>query len=410
MLHINPTRKRRKSAGPSLARRVGVISTPSLSGILRIRGPCRKSAKPRSAGGYACIDPRLAAGYYVPPKRPPARGTDRRVRSTRRSRRLADPRQCVMDASLKEAARSLPATPWGLLPPRMRVLYITTPRRAGAWLAEAFASDSACQVRMEEAVGAAAGLECLHDQAFDAVLISHEPAELDALELLDGLRAGGADEPLVVFGQASEQEMAALCYEVGADAYVCVNTVTTRTVLWIVARAMERRNLIRENRRLSQAERHRLQHEQHEAERLLGEQRGLIRDLEALGGGRSDDAPTTTNSQNCVATGTPPQLDDAVRTHYRQLMRAHVIMGSGNLSVEMSALAELLAASGVTAPQAMKMHVEVLEELVRGLGSRSARHVMTRADLLVLEILIHLGESYRLRCLAVDVESRQRSP
>jgi DNA-binding NarL/FixJ family response regulator len=322
-----------------------------------------------------------------------------------------------METALKETARTLPATPWGLLPPRMRVLYITTPRRAGAWLAEAFSSDSACQVHMEEAFGAAAGLESLRDQAFDAVLISHEPTELDALELLDGLRAGGAHEPLVVLGQASEQEMAALCYEVGADAYVCVNTATTRTVLWIVARATERRNLIRENRRLAQAERHRLQHEQHEAERLLDEQRGLIRDLEALRSAGSDDDQTEATSHSDVELGDrvapvakSPRLDDAVRTHYRELMRAHVIMGSGNLSAEMSALAELLAASGVTAPQAMNLHVEVLEELVRGLGSRSARHVMTRADLLVLEILVHLSESYRLRCPAAALESQPRSP
>jgi DNA-binding response OmpR family regulator len=322
-----------------------------------------------------------------------------------------------MDTALKETTRNLPATPWGLLPPRMRVLYITTPRRAGAWLAEAFASDSACQVRLEEALGAAAGLECLRERAFDAVLISHEPTELDALELLDGLRAGGADEPLVVLGQASEQEMAALCYEVGADAYVCVNTATTRTVLWIVARATERRNLIRENRRLAQAERHRLHHEQQEAERLLAEQRGLIRNLEALRVRRSDGAQSEPISQNRVAIGergTPQAesapLDEAVRTHYRELMRAHVIMGSGNLSAEMSALAELLAASGVTSPQAMELHVEVLEELVRGLGNRSARHVMTRADLLVLEILVHLSESYRMRCPTVAVDSRPRSP
>ena len=105
-----------------------------------------------------------------------------------------------------------------------------------------------------------------------------------------------------------------------------------------------------------------------------------------------------------------PPLDEAVRAHYRELMRAHVIMGSGNLSAEMSALAELLAASGVTSPQAMELHVEVLEELVRGLGSRSARHVMTRADLLVLEILVHLSESYRMRCPTVAVDSRPRSP
>jgi hypothetical protein len=39
----------------------------------------------------------------------------------------------------------------------------------------------------------------------------------------------------------------------------------------------------------------------------------------------------------------------------------------------------------------------VLEELIHGLGTRSTRHVMTRADLLVLEIMVHLAEGYRRR-------------
>ena len=63
----------------------------------------------------------------------------------------------------------------------------------------------------------------------------------------------------------------------------------------------------------------------------------------------------------------------------------------------MSGLAELLTNSGITAQQAMQLHVQVLEELVRGLGTRSARHVMNRADLLVLEMMGHLADGYRLR-------------
>ena len=310
----------------------------------------------------------------------------------------------VMETPSKETTRNLPATPWGFLPPRMRVLYITTPRRTGAWLAEAFANDSACEVTLEEAQGAAAGLERLRDQIFDAVLISHEPAELDALALLDGLRAGGAEEPLIVLGQASEQEMAALCYEVGADAYVCANTATTRTLLWIVARATERRHLIREHRRLSQAERHRLQQEHGETERLLTEQRGLIRDLETQAEHAIPEVETVRLGDTMAAIGrrapgppeTPP-LEDTVKNHYRELLRAHVIMGSGNLSNEMSILSELLAERNVSAPQILQLHVQVVEELVRGLGTRGARHVMTRADLLVLEILVHLTERYRQR-------------
>jgi DNA-binding NarL/FixJ family response regulator len=316
-----------------------------------------------------------------------------------------------MDMSLneKEAKRNLPATPWGFLPPRMRVLYITTTRRTGAWLAEAFASDSACNVMLEEACGATEGLARLRDQVFDAVLISHEPADLDALELLDGLRAGGAEEPLIVLGQASEQEMQALCYEVGSDAYVCVNTATTRMLLWVVARATERRNLIRENRRLTQADRHRLKQEHREAERLLTEQRGLMRDLEAVRGCQETPEADEAVGDSIVAIGRrasgphePASLGEPIRNHYRELLRAHVIMGSGNLSTEMATLAELLTESGVSAPQMMQLHVEVLEELVRGLGSRSARHVMSRADLLVLEILVHLTERYRLRCQTAE--------
>ncbi len=299
----------------------------------------------------------------------------------------------------KESTRSLPATPWGFLPPRMRVLYITTRRRTGAWLAEAFADDSACEVVLEEAFGAAEGLARLRDQVFEAVLVSHEPHELDALDLLDGLRAGGAEEPMIVLGQQSEQEMAAVCYEVGADAYLCAHTATTRTLLWVVARATERHNLIRENRRLAQAERHRLQHEQREAQRLLAEQRSLVRDWQALRDSQTGAAEAGGVPPGRSPSGPPePSLSLALKDHYREMLRAHVIMGSGNLSAEMADLAELLATGGVTAPQAIQLHVEVLEELVRGLGNRSARHVMTRADLLVLEILVHLTERYRARC------------
>lgn len=312
----------------------------------------------------------------------------------------------------KDSTRHRPAAPCGSLPPRMRVLYITTYHRTGGWLAEAFVSDSAVDIVLEEAVGLAAGLARLRDEVFDAVLVSHEPGELDALDLLEGLRAGGSEEPLVVLGTQSEQELAALAYEVGADAYVCVNTTTTRTLIWIVARAVERHRLVRENRRLAHQERQRLQSEQGEAQRLLEEQRSLIRDLESPGGpaeapaGRSVGASQANPAiSRYAATQETASLPLPLVTHYRELLRAYVIMGSGNLAAEMSALAELLASADVSAPQTMQLHLQVLEELVRGLGSRSARHVMTRADLLVLEVMVHLTEGYRRR-----YQDRQHPP
>jgi hypothetical protein len=79
------------------------------------------------------------------------------------------------------------------------------------------------------------------------------------------------------------------------------------------------------------------------------------------------------------------------------MLRAYVIMGAGNLSDEMNVLADLLAEAGISAQQTMQLHVQVLEDLIRGLGSRSARHVMNRADLLVLEVMAHLADGYRHR-------------
>jgi hypothetical protein len=91
------------------------------------------------------------------------------------------------------------------------------------------------------------------------------------------------------------------------------------------------------------------------------------------------------------------ELPEPLINHYRDLLRTYVIMGAGNLSDEMASLARLLATSGISAQRTMQLHVQVLEELVRGLGNRSARHVMSRADLLVLEVMGHLADSYRQR-------------
>lgn len=285
----------------------------------------------------------------------------------------------------RKSEHRLEARAWRQLPPRMRVLYITTHERTGAWLTEALEADGAVEVEIVEAIGTASGMTQLRDEVFDAVLVSHLPGELDALDLIEGYRAGGADEPILVLGMQSEQEIAALCFEVGADGYLCVHTATTRNLLWTLARAVQRHQLLRENHRLSLAEQSRLQREHEEAEKLISQQRALIGDLEAMRDGAA--------CEHSAPLNLPKELFD----HYRELLRTYVIMGSGNLVGELKRLAELLVSAGLSAQKTMQLHLRVVEELVNGLGARSSRHVMTRADLLGLEIMVHLAEGYRLR-------------
>jgi DNA-binding response OmpR family regulator len=300
---------------------------------------------------------------------------------------------------------------WGHMPPRMKVLYVTTIERTGGWLAEAFAADSASDIHLEEAIGNTDGLAQLRDQVFDAVLVSHEPGILDALDFVEGLRAGGNDEPMIVLGSAPSADLSPLAYEVGADAYCCVAETTTRSLLWTFARAIERTQLLREHRRLVQMEQQRLAHEHQEAERLLAEQHALIAELElirvaapaacGLTNGAADSRfrvpELHTSDLNPEPRTLNPPLPDRLVAHYRELLRAYVVMGAGNLADEMTTLASLLVGAGISAQRTMQLHVHVLEELIASLGNRSARHVMTRADLLVLEVMAHLADGYRRR-------------
>lgn len=292
------------------------------------------------------------------------------------------------------------------IPARMKVLYVTTLHRTGGWLAEAFAADSAAHILLEESVGVTASLSKLRDEVFDAVLVSHEPGVLDALEFIEGLRAGGHEEPMIVLGSLPPAQIEAQVYEVNADAYCCVEQTTTRSLLWNFGRAIERHQLVRENRKHVQAERQRLAHEHREAERLLAQQRSLVRELESLCDAETDALSVAPQRLQLVDDKTadhgvvdqaPLEMPAALVQHYGELLRAYVVMGTGNLSKDMSRLADLLAQGGVSAQRTMQLHLQVLEELVEGLGNRSARHVMNRADLLVLEVMMHLADGYRRR-------------
>ena len=305
---------------------------------------------------------------------------------------LVDTTEVTRMNSLQSPPTTTAASP-DFLPPQLKVLFITGRQRTGRWLADALAGDSASEVALDEVTGVTAGLARLRDEVFDAVLVSHEPHDLDALDLLEVLRTGSSEsQPIVVLGSQSEQEMAALCYEEGADAYICVNTTTTRTLLWQVARAVQRHQVLEENRQLRQSQQQQLKREQDEAKKLLRQQRALLN-----GSDDGDDDEL------------PPPLPSRLVEHYRELLKAYIIMGSGNLREEMHHLVDLLVVSGATAREAMRLHLAALEEVIAGLGNRSARHVMNRADLLGLEVVMLLAEQYRDRYLERVQPQRQLS-
>lgn len=307
-----------------------------------------------------------------------------------------------MGASLKRTESSpMPLGPG--IPQQWRVLYIHDRKRTGGWLVEGLSAEGPADVEIHEASGSVAGLARLRDEIFEAVLIAHAPPELDALELVTAYRTGGTDEPLIILGRPSEQELAVPCYQAGADGYLCVSTATTQALIWATLRAVQRCQILRQNRRLLQAEKQRVQREREEAFRLLRHQKAVLKDLENPDRARREQEP---RFPEIGGEGDPElsfedeelaQIPEMLINHYRELLRAYVIMGSGTLGRELRHLAEVFATAGLSAAEVMRLHLRVTGDLLKGLGSRSTRHVITRADLLAMEILLQLAEVYRLR-------------
>jgi DNA-binding NarL/FixJ family response regulator len=267
-----------------------------------------------------------------------------------------------------------------LLPAQLKVLYVTTADRTGALLAATLAADSATKVTLIEVQGPADGLEQLGSQAFDVVLVVHSPPEMDSLSLVEGLRAGGMQEPTLIVGSGDRASMAPLAYEVGADGYICEKETTTREFLWTIARATERHRLIQENRRRGQQQRLRGQQDCAEAGRLLSQQRSILAAAE-------------------TASMAEIRLPPLAVKRYEQLLRTHVVMGSGNLAGEIESLVQMLCDAAAEPRDLLLLHTGAVEQQIRGLGGKGSRHLLARADLLLLEILARLSHAYRAKYL-----------
>ena len=165
--------------------------------------------------------------------------------------------------------------------------------------------------------------------------------------------------------------MADVCYEHGADGYVCINSATTRSLVWQIVRAAERYRLQTENRRLRRLEQNLRQHEQQEALETLSQIQAIAHD----------------------GSGLQADPSDLLVSEIRETLRAYIIMGSGSLHADAQQLVELSIQLGCDARCVLTAITRAVEEMLRGLGRRSARHVMHRAHLLTIELMTRLAEA-----------------
>lgn len=246
-------------------------------------------------------------------------------------------------------------------------------------------------------------LSLLRDESFDCLLVrtnlDRQDTGDDSLSLARGIRAGGCADPIVVVTLSTDDDTWAEALKMNVDLLVSAKGWESSALVPAIRRAVERGRMLHEIDRLTIADRRRLVRERDEAEYLLQQQRQILVTLERLaetgrteGALPEEDAAQPRNGRRFAERlKLPAEFDE----YYQELLRTYVIMGSGNLVAEIVKLADLLSQAGFAPREVLDLHLARVERLVGGLGNRSTRHVMARADLLALELMIHLGESYQ---------------
>lgn len=273
----------------------------------------------------------------------------------------------------------------GALPTRLRLLCVGSTEPSWVGLTLQLDARGCVEPSFNWVSTPTEALSLLRDESFDCLLIRVngplEATEDDPLSLARGIRAGGCGDPVVVVTRVADDDTWRESLTLGVDLLVSTKGWESSALVPAIQRAVERGEMLREIDRLVAADRRRLVRERDEADYLLQQQQ------------RISDPAAGEETQPLAASPVSSALDD----YYQELVRTYVIMGSGNLTVEIARLAELLVEAGFSPRDAFDLHLSRVGRLVRGLGNRSTRHVMARADLLALELMIHLGECYRRR-------------
>lgn len=290
------------------------------------------------------------------------------------------------------------ATPNGRrpLPHRLRLLFIGPIEPPWALLALRLEAAGCVQAEFDWESTVSAALARLRKASFDCLIVLGQtpglsglpepaPATPREIRFVEALRGSGSDDPIVVIVSAPDDEQTAQLEDLDCELLVSRSGWQSVALVALIRRAVVRGDLRREISGLEVTARRQRLREREEAEGQLQQLRQMIaQDQESAG--------TSCSSSVRIQR---PDLVDRIAELYAALLRTYVMMGSGNLSAEVQHLAGLLALAGVPPLEAVAIHVRQVEALLQGLGNRSSRHVMSRADLLALELLIQLGDEFR---------------
>ncbi|MDA0282447.1 MAG: hypothetical protein O3B13_04475 [Planctomycetota bacterium] len=301
----------------------------------------------------------------------------------------------------------LSAPPSSGLPPEFRLLCVGPTEPDWIGLTLQLDAVGCIEPKFRWVSSASEAMTVLRSDTFDCLVIecwatNRDDDHWDAPALVHAIRASGCGDPIVLLSGQPDDGLTVEACQSHCGILVSTAVWSSRALVNVIQQSIRLMETARQNHHHVVANHRRLVRERDEADHLLRQQRDIIRELEAITQGTADrglneSISDSTDGEQPLATRKPRSLKipDKIKAYYHELLRTYVIMGSGSLGGEIAQLANVLAEVGLSPRDTLSLHLEQVEHLVSGLGNRSSRHVMSRADLLALELVIHIGECYQ---------------
>jgi len=275
---------------------------------------------------------------------------------------------------------------------RYHILFVEQDTQWAGRIADVFAHSTVCPATVDVVADAPRALQAVHLKRYDAVLLDTSSTGDRGLEVVEAFRTAGVSSAVIVLSADGAEATAMEAMALGADDFLDKSEGRSPSLPRNTRHAIDRRQLAQEKARLEFQDRRRLIKEKEEADKLIRQQRHIIRELEQHQ--QKDLAPGGSGAAR--QTQDDAGLED-VLTRYRGLLRAYVVMGNDSLSEDMGEFAAGLVVDEVGPADLLQVHLHVIEQMTASLGVRSARHVVTRAGTLILDLMVRLAQLYRTR-------------
>jgi len=254
---------------------------------------------------------------------------------------------------------------------------------------------SICGLRLAEAQWVptfAEAFSFLRSEAWSCLVITVEQGQQQDVERgLDALREMQLQPAIIVSGLLDVERWLPVCRRVQAMLSIDPDSWFGSQIGVLIEQAIRTQSLQKELRTAQHELRLRTDRDREEAELILSQQHRLLQEIVHPDPVRVD---TSQVASTLIPAADTPELSQ-FQPRYDQLLKKVIMDGMRSCQQELRVAIAEFRSTLDTPGQLLSVHLRAVESLLTGTGNRSSRHILQRADQLLVEAMVCLAEDYR---------------